>query len=365
MQTSGARALFVFRHAAPLRQPGGMQTTVNLTALVTGAAGFMGSHVVDNLLESDFNVVGMDDLSGGFVDNVNPQSTFVQGSITDSNLVQVLFSKYRFDYVFHLAAYAAENLSHFIRRFNYNNNLLGSVNLINASVNHNVRCFVFTSSIAVYGEPVNLPVTEEMTPAPEDCYGVAKYAVELDLQAANKMFDLPYIIFRPHNVYGERQNIGDKYRNVIGIFINSALRGMPLPIFGDGQQTRGFSHIVDVAPVIARAINQPAAYNQIFNIGGDHHCSVNDVARKVFKALGTDTGIRYLPERRETKHIYSSHEKIKRVLGSSENVDLESGIQRMVQWAKKHGARETKDFAAIEIERNLPEFWRTPDRAET
>jgi UDP-glucose 4-epimerase len=333
------------------------------SALVTGAAGFMGSHIVDSLIDSDINVVGMDDLSGGFSDNVNPKSTFVQGSITDRRLVEMLFEKYNFDYVFHLAAYAAENLSHFIRRYNYENNLMGSVNLINASVNHNIRCFVFTSSIAVYGEPKKLPVTEDMTPAPEDCYGVAKYAVELDLQAAHKIFDLQYIVFRPHNVYGERQNIGDKYRNVIGIFINCVLRGVPVPIFGDGQQTRAFSHIEDVAPVIARSINHPEVFNQVFNIGGDNHYSVNQVASMVFNATDANTGINYLPERKEVKHIYSSHEKIKQVLDITANVDLEAGIERMVRWARKHGARTTKDFTAIEIERNLPESWQPRPKA--
>ena len=332
------------------------------TALVTGAAGFMGSHIVDSLIR-DMNVVGMDDLSGGFIENVNSRSTFVHGSITDHRLIEKLFEKYKFDYVYHLAAYAAENLSHFIRRYNYDNNLMGSVNLINASVNHNVKCFVFTSSIAVYGEPKKLPVTEDMTAAPEDCYGVAKYAVELDLQAAHKMFNLDYIIFRPHNVYGERQNIADKYRNVIGIFINCILQSLPIPIFGDGEQTRAFSHIDDVAPAIAQSVNHPEAFNRVFNVGGDQYYSVNQVAEIVCKTMGINSAISYLPERNEVKHIYSSQEKIKQILGITADVDLETGIERMVNWARKHGARKTKDFTGIEIERNLPESWRSVPKA--
>lgn len=328
------------------------------SALVTGAAGFMGSHIVDRLVDMDLTVAGMDDLSGGYTNNVNSRSNFIEGSITDQRLVEMLFAKYQFNYVFHLAAYAAENLSHFIRRYNYDNNLMGSVNLINASVNHQVRCFIFTSSIAVYGEPKTLPVTEDMIPAPEDCYGIAKYAVELDLQAAQRMFNLNYIIFRPHNVYGERQNIADKYRNVVGIFINRVLQGLPLPIFGDGGQTRAFSHIDDVAPTIACSINHPEMYNQVFNIGGDQHYSVNRVAELVFSALRKNTGIDYLPERKEVKHIYSSHEKIHQLLDITAKVDLESGIERMAQWAHKYGARKTKQFTGIEIERNLPESWR-------
>lgn len=119
--------------------------------LVTGGAGFIGSHVAERLIRNGHEVIVLDDLSGGFVDNVPLGSVFVQGSITDVALIEQLFREYRFEYVYHLAAYAAEGLSHFIRRFNYTNNLLGSVNLINASVNYGVQCFVFTSSIAVYG----------------------------------------------------------------------------------------------------------------------------------------------------------------------------------------------------------------------
>ncbi len=193
---------------------------------------------------------------------------FVEGTILDHNLVDRIFAENKFTYVFHLAAYAAEGLSHFIKRFNYLNNLVGSVNLINASVNNNARCFVYTSSIAVYGAN-QLPMTEEMIPSPEDSYGIAKYAVEQDLHSSKRLFDLDYIVFRPHNVYGERQNIGDKYRNVIGIFMNQILQNKELTIFGDGNQTRAFSYIKDVAPIIAGSIHNESAYCQTFNVGAD------------------------------------------------------------------------------------------------
>ena len=136
----------------------------------------------------------MDDLSGGFRDYVPDGVKFVEGSVTDAALVKKLFAENNFDYVFHLAAYAAEGLSHFIKHFNYTNNLLGSVNLINASVNHGVKCFVFTSSIAVYGKN-QLPMTEDAVPQPEDPYGIAKYAVELDLKEAHEMFGLNHVDF--------------------------------------------------------------------------------------------------------------------------------------------------------------------------
>ena len=180
----------------------------------------------------------------------------------DADLLARLFAEHQFEYVFHLAAYAAEGLSHFIRRFNYSNNVVGSMNVIDESVKSPVKCLVFTSSIAVYraGET---PMTEEMTPAPQDPYGIAKYAVELDLHAAGRMFGLNSIIFRPHNVYGERQRLGDRYRNVIGIFMNQIMHGEPMTVFGDGTQTRGFSYIGDGEPLIARSVrSDPSAWER-------------------------------------------------------------------------------------------------------
>src|ERR1051326_1731010 len=233
------------------------------TSLVTGGAGFIGSHVADELLNRGHKVVVLDDLSGGFEDNVPRGAIFVNGSITNAELIERLFERYEFTYIYHLAAYAAEGLSHFIKRFNYTNNLIGSVNLINAAVNHNVRCFVFTSSIAVYGAG-QTPMTEDMVPMPEDSYGIAKLAVERELKVTHEMFGLDYIIFRPHNVYGQRQNIGDRYRSVVGIFMNQLMKGEPMTIFGDGEQQRAFTHISDVAPVIAGSVDIPLAHNQFF-----------------------------------------------------------------------------------------------------
>src|SRR5438105_4726281 len=202
------------------------------TVLVTGVAGFIGSHVGAHCVKLGMKVIGLDDLSGGFQENIPEGVVFVRGSVTDHGLISRLFNEYQFKYVYHLAAYAAEGLSHFIRRFNYQTNLVGSINLINESVKSEVKCFVFTSSIAVYGAG-QTPMSETMTPEPEDPYGVSKYAVELDLRAAHRMFGLPYIVFRPHNVYGERQNIADRYRNVIGIFMNQVMQGQPMTVFGD------------------------------------------------------------------------------------------------------------------------------------
>ncbi|MBL7856265.1 MAG: NAD-dependent epimerase/dehydratase family protein [Cyclobacteriaceae bacterium] len=327
-----------------------------INSLVTGGAGFIGSHVAKHCLDLGHHVVVLDDLSGGFVDHVPENVTFIQGSITDVNLVSKLFDQYHFDYVYHLAAYAAEGLSHFIRRFNYTNNLIGSVNLINEAVKHECKCFVFTSSIAVYG-PGQLPMTESMTPIPEDPYGVSKYAVELDLKAAHEMFGLNYVIFRPHNVYGENQNIGDKYRNVIGIFMNQIMQKKSLTVFGDGTQTRAFSYIDDVAIPIAKCVNIPEALNETFNIGADKPYTINELIEVVSKHFQVEPNIQYLKARKEVMHAYSDHSKAHRIFKLAGSVSLQDGIQKMASWAMRVGARKSQEFKEIEIRKHMPEGW--------
>ena len=331
---------------------------VVMKALVTGGAGFIGSHVARHCLEMGFEVIVLDDLSGGFVDQVPSDATFIQGSVTDHDLVEQIFAEHEPDYVYHLAAYAAEGLSHFIRRFNYTNNLIGSVNLINEAVKHHAKCFVFTSSIAVYGAN-QLPMHEDLVPQPEDPYGIAKYAVELDLRAAHELFGLNYIIFRPHNVYGEHQNIGDRYRNVVGIFMNQIMQGKPMTIFGDGTQTRAFSYIDDVAPYIASSVHVPEAYNEVINIGADKPYTVRYLAEVVARAFGVAPDIQYLPARNEVLHAYADHAKAHRILGQKATVELEEGVARMAAWARKVGARRSQTFQDIEIRQNLPVAWRT------
>lgn len=325
--------------------------------LVTGGAGFIGSHVVEELTQRGHHVAALDDLSGGFADNVPAQARLVVGSITDAGLIQRLFESEQFDYVYHLAAYAAEGLSHFIRRFNYTNNLIGSVNLINAAVNFGVKCFVFTSSIAVYGPSPELPMREETPAHPEDPYGIAKLAVEQDLEACRRMFGLNYVIFRPHNVYGERQNIGDRYRNVVGIFMNQILQGRPMTIFGDGLQTRAFSYIRDITPVMADVIDMPEAWNEVFNVGADQPYTVRELAERVARAMGVAPDIRHLPPRNEVLHAYSSHDKVRRVFGERRLHSLDEGLAAMAAWVRQHGARSSQKFKDIEIARNLPPVW--------
>lgn len=328
----------------------------HMPVLVTGGAGFIGSHVADALIRRGETVVVLDDLTGGMRRNLPAGATFVEGSILDHWLVDRLFAQYRFEIVYHLAAYAAEGLSPFVRSFNYTNNLVGSVNLINAAVNHGARRFVFTSSIAVYG-PGQTPMTEALTPRPIDPYGISKLAVEQDLQAAQAQFGLEYVIFRPHNVYGERQHIADPYRNVVGIFMRCVLENRALPVFGDGSQTRAFSYIDDVAPIIARAGYGAGACNEIFNVGADTPVSVRALAEEICRVFGVDCRIESLPARHEVVHAFSSHARVFDVFAPPPPVSLVDGLQRTAAWVKATGVPPATKLPPVEIARGLPPSW--------
>jgi UDP-glucose 4-epimerase len=337
-----------------------MPSAATPRVLVTGAAGFIGSHVADHCLAQGMSVVSTDDLSGGFLENVPEKSTWVEGDLTSAEFVESLWREHGpFDYVYHLGAYAAEGLSHFIRAYNYRTNLVASMHVLNEAIKSKTcRCFVFASSIAVYGQG-QVPMTEDMIPQPEDPYGISKYAVELDLHAARGMFGTNYIVFRPHNVYGERQNIADKYRNVIGIFMNQLMQGKPMSVFGDGLQTRAFSYIDDIAPIIARSPLVPAAYNRVFNIGADTPYTVLQLAQEIADAFGKPREVVHLPARNETVHAFSDHSRVRETFGESTAVDLRTGIRCMAEWVKSRGPAAPVRFSNIEIREKLPSGWET------
>lgn len=310
------------------------------TVLVTGGAGFIGSHVAEKLT-GKYNVIILDDLSGGFISNLPSSAEFIEGSILNVELVERIFKFSTPRFVFHLAAYAAEGLSPFIRRFNYTNNLIGSINLLNESIRWKIERFVFTSSIAAQ---------DEMDP-----YGIAKQAVEKDIRAARAQFGMNYTIVRPHNVYGERQNIGDRYRNVIGIFMNQAMKGEPMTIFDDGEQTRCFTHIDDVAIPLANCIEDETTANMTCNIGSFEPHSVKDIADRVKRAMGIHIPVRFLERRHEAKHAVPDSMLL--TLGSA-RINIDVGIERMAKWAKSQGPKSTKPFPAIELTEGLPDIWR-------
>lgn len=325
-----------------------------MTHLVTGAAGFIGSHLANTLHARGERVVGVDDLSGGWVDNLHQGIPLVAADVAEVDLDDVI-GVHEVDVVWHLAAYAAEGLSHWVRTHNVRNNWLATTRLINSSIRQSVDRMFFTSSMAVYGSQ-HPPFTETMLPAPEDPYGIAKYAAEQDLHAAADMFGLDVTVFRPHNVYGPGQNCGDRYRNVVGIFMRQALYGGPLTIFGDGRQVRAFSYITDiVAPMVA-------AYEQdvtgTFNIGGEQPVTILDLARKV-SDLFDGVPIRHLEERREVREAWCDHTRARHALGFSPEVDLDDGLEEMAEWVRAKGVRWTTP-PPVEVSAGLPEFWRHP-----
>ena len=213
-----------------------------MKVLITGVAGLLGSRLSDWIVENVPNceIIGMDDLSGGYIENINQKVKFYLMDIKDSKL-RIVFDNEKPDYVFHFAAYAAEGLSPFIRTYNYQNNLEATANIVNECIRYEVKRLIFTSTLAVYGHGYGGIFDEDQTPAPIDPYGVAKYACEMDIQIAGEQHGLDWCIIRPHNVYGIKQNIWDKYRNVLGIWMYQHINGLPMTIFGDGEQTRAFS----------------------------------------------------------------------------------------------------------------------------
>lgn len=331
-----------------------------MNILVTGGAGFLGSHIAEALLVRGHSVTVLDDLSGGFERNVPRGAHFVKGSVCNHALIRTMFKAHSYDAVYHLAAYAAEGLSHFIRRYNYENNVLGSVNLINGSIeNRSVKKFVFTSSIAVYGHGGACGFKESDACSPIDPYGAAKLAVENDLRAAAEMFGLNYTIFRPHNIYAERQNIGDKYRNVVGIFMNQTLCGEPLTIFGDGSQKRAFSYVSDVVAPMVDCLRLEACDYATFNVGGRQPYTVLQLAEAVQRVSGVNTGIVFLEPRNEAKIAYCDHARVDRIFGVKPSMQLEEGLARMWEWAKKLGPQEPTTSPEIEAgEYRLPPSWR-------
>lgn len=329
-----------------------------MNVLITGVAGLLGSNLADFLIKKNINVVGVDDLSGGYIENVNNKVNFNKlNLITDVEHLKSLFSEYKFDYVYHFAAYAAEGLSPFIRNYNYNNNLVATANVVNCCINNNVKRLVFTSTMAVYGEN-KTPFDESYVPNPVDPYGVAKYACEMDIRVAGEQHGLDWCIIRPHNVYGKNQNIWDKYRNVLGIWMNLHLNGKPLSIYGDGEQTRAFSYINDSIEPLWNAAILPEASKQIINLGGIYETSINSACDTLIKVMGGGTKI-YLEKRHEVKHAYSTYQKSIDILKFKHKTNLEEGLVDMWNWAVKQPKRSQFIWDKYEVEKGIYNYWKT------
>jgi UDP-glucose 4-epimerase len=331
-----------------------------MTILITGVAGLMGSRLADWILKNtEHKVIGIDNLSGGYVENIpNGVKFYKLDLVTDTNDLKDIFKNNRIDTVYHLAAYAAEGLSPFIRKFNYETNVIASVNLINNSIQTGVRRFVFTSSMAVYGNSTLPPFSEDIIPSPIDPYGIAKYSVEMDLSVALKQHGLEYTIIRPHNFYGENQNIWDKYRNVLGIWMLQIINGRQPTIYGDGKQTRAFSYVDDSLEPMWRASQLDECKSQIINLGGIKSHSINEACDILRDVTGTKLTPTYLEARHEAKHAWSTWEKSERLLGFKHEIDLHEGLARMWKWAQTQPRRPIKKWEEYEIDRDIYSYWK-------
>ena len=325
--------------------------------LVTGCAGLLGSHFTRHLLKSGHEVIGIDDLSGGYVENIDPSINFFERNLIDSESIDNIFSVTKPDFVYHFAAYAAVGVSPFIRNFNYTNNVVASANVINGCINHNTKKIVFSSSMDVYGSQSS-PFTEDMRPIPEDPYGIAKYSVEQDLESAQRFFGLRYTIVRPHNVFGIYQNIWDKYRNVLGIWIRQTLSGQPITIYGDGSQIRSFSDIKYYMEPFDKLMDQ--GDSEIYNLGADSKISIIDAAKKfceVANSLGHKTQIVHLEPRDEVHVAYCDHTKAKQHLGFKDETKFEDLIAEMFAWAASQPNHPVK-MMKYEVDKKMYGFWK-------
>lgn len=326
--------------------------------LVTGGAGFMGSWLVDELLKRGHSVVSIDDLSGGFSANVNENCKFVKMDLRDTKKVMKIVKDEDVEIIYHLAAYAAEGQSIFSPIQINDINITPMNNLLVATVNNDVKKFVFTSSMAVYGDQ-KPPFSEDMPRIPEDPYGCGKAYCERMSEIFSEIYGFDYTILRPHNVYGPRQNISDPYRNVLGIWINRIMRGKPPYIYGDGEQTRAFSYIEDVTPAVANAGLYKKSNGQIINVGSKEVVTINEACKLVLETMGSDLKPIYLEERPgEVKHAYCTTKKSEKLLDYKTEHKLKDGIKKMIEWAQKVGPQKPAYRLPLEITKKVLRIWK-------
>lgn len=322
--------------------------------LITGVAGLLGSNMADYILhnEKDYGVIGIDNLFGGYLSNINNEVIFYQRDLSKDNINDI-FENHNVEYVFHFAAYAAEGLSPFMRMFNWQNNSVSTANIINCCIKYKVKRLIYTSSTSVYGHG---KCDETETPKPIDPYGISKYACEMDIQVAGEQHNLDWCIIRPHNIYGEKQNIWDRYRNVIGIWMFQILNKQPITIYGDGEQTRAFTYISDILKPLWNTAVFENASKEIINLGGTKTYSINEVAKVLCNITHYENIIHKEP-RYEVMNISPTYQKSIDILGYKNETDLMEGISRMWKWAKIQPNRERFKWDNYEITNGLYSYW--------
>lgn len=329
-----------------------------MKVLVTGGAGFIGSHLVDLLVKDKHKVYVIDDLSGGYTRNVNEKASLHILDLREEKAADKMISVIKPEVVYHLAANAAENKSVFSPIDITSRNWNTFINTLVPAVRNGMKRIVVTSSVAVYGHG-NPPFLETHTPAPEDLYGWSKYQMEGSLKVLAKVHGFEYVIARPHNVYGPRQNMADPYRNVVTIFMNSFLNGQKYFIYGDGEYRRCFSYVDDVALALYKCGTEKKVANMIFNIGSDADYTINELSRIVQKVSGIKAKPTYIKERhQEVKTATADHTLAKKYLGYKDSVSFEEGLKNTWKYVKSIGYQKPV-FTKIEIGHDkLPENWK-------
>lgn len=327
------------------------------TVLITGGAGFIGSHVVERWLAAGWQVVVLDDLSGGYRRNVPTAAELVVADIRDQDKLDRLFRRVRPELVYHLAANAAESKAQFSPVDITSRNYDGTIKVIAAAIRHGSRRLVFASSIAVYGQ-LQIPFRESDLPQPEDIYGISKLAGEQSLQVLAAVHGLEYVITRPHNVYGPRQNMQDPYRNVVTIFLNAVLQQQPLYVYGSGEQVRCFSYIDEVADALVQCGTAPVS-GLTFNIGADQQYTINQLVQTLQQVVGQPLAPVYLPLRpREVMTAVSDHQLSRTHLHYQDRTELATGLAQTWDWVQQMGYQSPR-YTAVELDGPLlPANWR-------
>lgn len=327
--------------------------------LITGVAGLIGGRMADWIVKNkpEYEIIGIDSLFGGYMENVPYKVIFYKRDLAIDSIKDI-FDQYKFEYVFHFAAYAAEGLSPFMRKFNYSNNVLSTMEIVNECISHDVKRLIYTSSMSVYGWGLRKDqrFDENDQPKPIDPYAISKYACEMDIEVAGEQHGLDWCIIRPHNVYGIGQNIWDKYRNVLGIWMHQILNGKPISIYGDGEQTRAFSYIDDCLDSFWNAAVLPGASKQIINVGGIKGYTINEAAKILCEVTGYDK-IEHCEPRHEVKWCVPTFEKSVEILGYNETTDLKTGLKLMWDWAQQQPNRKQYKWENYEITNGLYSYW--------
>ena len=326
---------------------------------VTGVAGFLGSHVADELISQGHEVHGCDTLIGGSMDNVHEDVTFYQVDAIYLNQMKKMTKNV--DVIIHTACTAYEGLSVFSPYLVGQNTYQISLSVFTAAVTNNVKRVINCSSMARYGNQEIMPYTEDMIPKPEDPYGIAKLASEQTLEVLSEVHGIEFVNLVPHNIIGPKQKYDDPYRNVVSIMINRILNGNAPIIYGDGEQTRCFSDIDDVVNPMVNSIFSDQAKGETINVGPDEDViTINQLASKVLKVLNSDLEPIYVKERpKEVKYAHCSSEKSRNILGYSTSISLDKSIEKIANWIIEKGPKKFRYHLDIEIENeHTPDTWK-------